>query len=92
MEVFISVMIHSFIKSKSDTELFHLLRRDHTHGMILPGLGHLPHLAPGEGPGVKLEDGGLVPVVPMVDECEASCMRLQLSRIGMIMLFSHQWR
>ena len=68
------------IISISDTELFHLLRTDHTHGMILPGLGHLPHLAPGEGQGVKLEDGGLVPVVAMVDECVASCIRLQLDK------------
>ena len=90
MKAFISVMIRSFIKSKSDTELFHLLRRDHTHGMILPGLRHLPHLAPGERPGVELEDGGLVPVVAMVDECVASCIRLHLTRIGMMRLFPHQ--
>ena len=79
MKVFISVMIRSFIKSKSDTELLHLLRPDHAHRMILPGSNNLTHLAPGEGSGVKLEDGGLVPVVAMVDECVASCIRHKIT-------------
>ena len=38
------------------TELLHLLGPDHTGPVTKPGLGHLPHLAPGEGGRVKLQN------------------------------------
>ena len=68
MKVFISVMIRSFIKSKSDTELFHILRPDHACPMEASGLVQLPHLAPGEGAGVKLEDCG-IDIVSIPSSC-----------------------
>ena len=41
-----------------DTILSHMLRADHAGPMHEPRLGHLPHLAPGERPRVKLQDRG----------------------------------
>ena len=58
------------------TELLHLLGPDHAGPVAAPGLGHLPHPAPGEGGGVKLESGGQV-VANTV--CFSSCMGLQLT-------------
>ena len=59
--------------STLDTELFHVLGPDHAGPVTGPGMVQLPHLAPGEGGGVKLQDGGDF----MRGFIDASCMRLQ---------------
>ena len=57
----------------SYTEPLHLLGSDHAGPVTGPGMVQLPHLAPGEGGGVKLQDGGQI----MIGFIAASCIRLQ---------------
>ena len=61
----------TIFESSSDTELLHLLCPDHAGPVQVPGLDHLPHLAPGEGGGVKLQNSGESgEVTAIVTSCE----------------------
>ena len=63
------------------TQLLNLLGPDHTGSMAAPGLGQLPHLTPGQGGRVKLQNnvhfygGGITIVASSI--FLASCTKLQ---------------